>query len=108
MTMSAEAREALRRLTAAFEEHLEAVVSRRGEDDAAVDDAYESLAQAFVRYEEALDIEYAETLPVLLDEDFEDEVEDDEELDDDALDGHAEEDEEDMDDDMDDFDLRNG
>ncbi|WP_084129794.1 hypothetical protein [Demequina sp. NBRC 110055] len=106
--MSAEAREALRRLTAAFEEHLEAVVSRRGEDDAAVDDAYESLAQAFVRYEEALDIEYAETLPVLLDEDFEDEVEDDEELDDDALDGHAEEDEEDMDDDMDDFDLRNG
>ena len=110
--MSAEAREALRRLTAAFEEHLEAVVSRRGDEDAAVDDAYESLAEAFVRYEEALDIEYAETLPVLLDEDFddevEDEVEDDEELDDDALDGHAEEDEEDMDDDMDDFDLRNG
>ena len=97
MTMSADAREALRRLTAAFEEHLGAVASRRGDEDAAVDDAYEALAEAFVRYEEALDIEYAETLPVLLDEDFDDE----------SLDGHAEEDEEDMDDDMDDFDLRN-
>ncbi|WP_084078475.1 hypothetical protein [Demequina sp. NBRC 110057] len=94
--MSADAREALRRLTAAFEEHLGAVASRRGEDDAAVDDAYESLAEAFVRYEEALDLEYAETLPVLLDEDFDEE----------AIDGHAEEDDEQLDDDLDDFDLR--
>lgn len=97
MTMSADAREALRRLTAAFEEHLEAVTTRRGEQDAAVDDAYEALAEAFVRYEEALDVEFAETLPVLLDEDFDDE----------ALDAHAEEDEEELDDDLDDFDLRN-
>ncbi|GMA37410.1 primosomal protein [Demequina litorisediminis] len=94
--MSAEAREALRRLTAAFEEHLEAVTSRRGEEDATVDDAYEALAEAFVRYEEVLDVEYAETLPVLLDEDFDEE----------ALDGHAEEDDEALDDDLDDFDLR--
>lgn len=90
---------------AAFEEHLEAVASRRSPDDAAVDDAYESLAEAFERYETALDLEYAESLPVVIDDgdDF-DGDDDDAEL---ELDPHAVEDDDDMDDDIEVFDLDN-
>jgi hypothetical protein len=66
--MEAEVREALRHLITAFENHLEAVASRRSPDDAAVDDAYEALAAAFERYEEKLDLEFAEALPVVLDD----------------------------------------
>jgi len=103
--MDSKAHEALRLLVAAYEEHLAAVLARRGEDDASVDDAYDALADAFDRYEAVLDVEYGETLPMLLDdgEDGEDapEGEVDEELD-----AHAEEDEDDMDDDLDDFSLR--
>lgn len=102
--MSTDAREALRRLVATLEEHLEAVAARRGPADAAVDDAYDAVAAAFEQYEEALDTEYAETLPVVLDDDFED-SEDDEDADN-GLDPHAEEDEDEMDDDIEDFDLR--
>jgi hypothetical protein len=79
--MEAEVRDALRHLITAFENHLEAVASRRSPDDAAVDDAYEALAAAFERYEEKLDLEFAEGLPVVLDDvdvDDEDDVEDDE------------------------------
>jgi hypothetical protein len=75
--MEAEVREALRHLITAFENHLEAVASRRSPDDAAVDDAYEALAAAFERYEEKLDLEFAEALPVVLD-DADDDGEDDE------------------------------
>ena len=101
--MSTDTREALRRLVATLEEHLEAVASRRGPADAAVDDAYESVAAAFEQYEEALDAEYAEALPLVVDEDFDDEDDDES---DDGLDPHASEDEDDMDDDIEDFDLR--
>jgi len=107
--MSTDAREALRRLVAALEEHLGAVTSRRGAADAAVDDAYEVVASAFEEYEAALDVEYAETLPVVLDDDFddgEDSDEDGDDGDDEELDAHAAEDEDDMDDDIEDFDLR--
>ena len=102
--MSTDAREALRRLVAALEEHLEAVAMRRGPDDAAVDDAYDAVAGAFEQYEEALDTEYAETVPLVLDDDFDDD--DQQDGDDEQLDPHAEEDEDERDDDIEDFDLR--
>ena len=106
--MTAHARDALRLFVAALEEHLEAVASRRSPTDAAVDDAYEALAEAFEKYEEALDVEFAETLPLMIDdtEDFdadEDPTEDEQDL---MLDPHALEDEDDLDDDIEDFDLR--
>ncbi|WP_084631892.1 hypothetical protein [Demequina aestuarii] len=128
--MSAEATEALRRLMAALEEHLEAIAMRRGDADAAVDDAYEAVATEFERYEDILDSEYGETLPLVLDDsegdeyDGEDDVDDDDDDPDDdqgdddtgasgddpdadeALDPHAVEDDDDMDDDIDEFDLR--
>jgi len=115
--MSANAREALRHLTAALEAHLEAVESRRSATDATVDDAFDAVAESFERYEDVLDVEYAESLPLILDdevadaldEDTDDDDEDEDELeddDDDALDAHAVEDEDDMDDDIEAFDLR--
>lgn len=107
--MTAQAREALRHFTAALEAHLDAVESRRGAADAAVDDAFEAVAVAFERYEEVLDLEYGETLPIVLDEDdIDDDDDDDDDFDDgdESLDPHALEDEDDLDDDLDEFDLR--
>lgn len=106
--MDSKAHEALRLLVAAYEEHLAAVLARRGEDDASVDDAYDALADAFDRYEAVLDVEYGETLPMLLDdgEDGDDGEDAPEGEVDEELDAHAEEDEDDMDDDLDDFSLR--
>lgn len=118
MTMSTEATEALRRLMAALEEHLEAIAMRRGDADAAVDDAYEAVATEFERYEDVLDSEYGETLPIVLDDSEGDEYDDDDDEDegtdgssddpdgDETLDPHAVEDDDDMDDDIDEFDLR--
>lgn len=94
--MTAESREALRRLVATLEEHLEAVISRRSDTDVAVDNAYEAVAVAFERYEAELDTNFAETLPIVLDED--DELDDDD-FDDDDFDDDA-------DDDIEEFDLR--
>jgi len=113
--MESDVREALRHLTTAFELHLDAVVARRSPEDAAVDDAYEALAVAFERYEDALDIEYAEGLPVVLageddedddldDDDDVDDVEDDDDLDGD-LDVPAVESVDEIDDDLDEFNL---
>jgi hypothetical protein len=45
--MTADPRAALDRFVAALEGHLHAVETRRAEDDPAVDDAYEVLADAF-------------------------------------------------------------
>jgi hypothetical protein len=116
--MSANAREALRHLTAALEAHLEAVESRRSATDAAVDDAFDAVAETFERYEDVLDTEYGEALPLILDDEIADaldEAEDDDEpedddsdLDDDdeELDPHAVEDEDELDDDLEEFDLR--
>ncbi|WP_062296073.1 hypothetical protein [Demequina maris] len=110
--MDSQAHEALRLLIAAYEEHLAAVLARRGDSDVAVDDAYDALADAFDRYEAVLDVEYGETLPMLLDDieleepDEGDESDVDEDEDDDGLDPHAEEDEDVLDDDLDDFQLR--
>ena len=119
--MSANAREALRHLTAALEAHLEAVESRRSATDATVDDAFDAVAESFERYEDVLDVEYAESLPLILDDEVADALdeetdddEDEDDLDDDGdddaedeeLDAHAVEDEDDMDDDREAFDLR--
>jgi hypothetical protein len=124
--MSTHARDALRLLVAAMETHLEAVASRRTPVDAAVDDAYDAIAEAFEAYEEALDIEFAEALPLIVEDDEygDDDDGDDEDSDDvdnepsesagreavaggaDQIDPHAEEDEDDMDDDIEEFDLR--
>lgn len=103
--MSTDARESLRLLVAALEEHLEAVASRRGATDAAVDDAYEKVAEAFEQYEEALDVDFAEALPLMLDDDDADDDDDPGDFDN-ELDAHAAEDEDDMDDDIEEFDLR--
>lgn len=105
--MSADANEALRRLVATLEEHLEAVAMRRGDEDAAVDDAYEAIATAFERYEETLDTEYGETLPLVLEDSDAEEYDDGDDPEaDEALDPHAVEDDDDMDDDIEEFDLR--
>jgi hypothetical protein len=117
--MSANAREALRQLVASLEAHFLAVEGRRGPEDAAVDDAYENVAETFERYEELLDVDFAESLPMVLDFGDDDDVDDidDDDSDDDGqrapdalrmedLDPHAEENEDEFDDDLDDFDLR--
>lgn len=120
--MSANAREALRHLTAALEAHLEAVESRRSATDAAVDDAFDAVAETFERYEDVLDTEYGEALPLILDDEIADALDEaddsaeDDELDDDddgdlddddeELDPHAVEDEDELDDDLEEFDLR--
>lgn len=104
--MSANAREALLLLTAALETHLDAVEARRSPEDAMVDDAYEALADAFERYEEALDVEYAEGLPMILDEDEEFEEEPSAAPADEELDAHANENDDELDDDIEEFDLR--
>lgn len=127
MPMSTQPREALRHLTAALEAHLEAVESRRSSEDAAVDDAFDAVAEAFERYEDELDAGFGESLPIVLDDEIAEELgddddgdddedeEDEDELDDDDddvvivvenLDGHATEDEDEMDDDIETFDLR--
>ncbi len=79
--MEVDVREVLRHLVTAFENHLEAVTSRRSPDDAAVDDAYEALAAAFERYEEKLDLEFAEGLPVVLDDSDDDDADDEADFD---------------------------
>lgn len=124
--MEPDVREALRHLTTALENHLEAVAARRSPSDAAVDDAYDALAEAFERYEDALDVEFGEALPIVLDDiddallldDELDDEDDDDEGDDDIedfvevdelaevgeFDAHADEDEDEIDD-LDEFDL---
>lgn len=107
--MSSNAREALRHLTAAFEAHLEAVASRRSPTDAAVDDAFDALAEAFEAYEDALDSAYGESLPLVLDEDESEGYDDDadfEDDDDDEADAEADRSEDELDDDLEEFDLR--
>ena len=117
MPMSTNAREALRHLTAALEAHLEAVIARRSSEDAAVDDAFDAVAEAFERYEDELDSAFGESLPLVLDEELAeayDDADDFEEEDDDTdgaeasedIDAHAEENDDELDDDIEEFDLR--
>jgi hypothetical protein len=89
--MTADPRAALDRLIAALEAHFDAIVSRRGDDDPHVDDAYDVVADAFDVYEDALAQVHGEVLPFVLEEDDDDDGEDDADDDDDD----AEEDEDD-------------
>ncbi|WP_454048883.1 primosomal protein [Cellulomonas sp. Marseille-Q8402] len=75
--MAIDPRAALDRLIAALEAHYSAVAARRGEDDPAVDDAYDVLADAFEVYDDALGTVHGEATPFYLAED-DDEDEDDE------------------------------
>ncbi len=79
--MTVDPRAALDRLLAALEAHYHAIESRRGEDDPAVDDAYDVLADAFEVYDDALGTVHGEAMPFYLAEDDGDE--DDDDLDDD-------------------------
>lgn len=79
--MTADPRAALDRFVAALESHYHAVSTRRGEDDPAVDDAYEVLADAFEVYEDALAQVYAEVTPFYLDDGEDDDSDDDSEED---------------------------
>ncbi|NNU28767.1 primosomal protein [Isoptericola sediminis] len=81
--MTADPRAALDRFVAALEGHFHAVSSRRGDEDPAVDDAYEVLADAFEVYEDALAQAYSEVTPFYLDDDDDDDEDEDYDEDDD-------------------------
>jgi hypothetical protein len=101
--MTADPRGALANLMTAFERHLEASASKRGEEDPTVIAAYDDLADAFASYDDALLQAYGEMTPLDIydgdddddedDEDDEDEDEDeDDDSDDEELDDHPDED----------------
>ena len=96
--MTADPRAALDRFVAALEAHYHAVSTRRGDDDPAVDDAYEVLADAYEVYEDSLAQVYSEVTPFYLDDG-------DDDSDDDRDDDRDDADERDGDDDHDDDDL---
>jgi hypothetical protein len=80
--MTVDPRAALDRLLAALEAHYHAITSRHSEDDPAVDDAYDVLADAFEVYEDALGTVHGEALPFYLSEEEDDEDDQDEDDDD--------------------------
>jgi hypothetical protein len=96
--MTIDPRAALDRLIAALEAHYTAVSTRGGEDDPAVDDAYDVLADAFEVYDDALGTVHGEATPFYL-------AEEDDEDDEDLEDGEDELEDEDYLDDHDDEDL---
>ena len=78
--MTVEPRAALDRLIAALEAHHHAVATRRSDDDPAVDDAYDVLADAYEVYEDSLATVFGEVTPFYLADEIDDD--DDEEEDD--------------------------
>ena len=75
--MTADPRGALASLVSAFERHLEASASKRGEEDPTVVAAYDDLADAFVAYDDALLQAYGEMTPLdIYDGDEDDELDD--------------------------------
>ena len=86
--MTADPRAALANLTASLERHLEASLSRRGENDPTVVAAYQDVADAFDLYDDALLAAYGEVTPLVIDTGEDDEEDDD----DDELDDHSDED----------------
>ena len=95
--MTSDPRAALDRLVAALEAHLQAASRRSGEADPAVVSAYQTLADAFETYDEALYAAYDEVTPFVLYEDVED-------ADDDLDDEDDDDEDDDEDDDLDDED----
>ncbi|MBD7917040.1 primosomal protein [Cellulomonas sp. Sa3CUA2] len=81
--MTVDPRAALDRLVAALEAHYAAVLSKKDDDDPAVDDAYDVLADAFEVYDDALGTVHGEATPFYLGEDDEDDDEDDDDDDED-------------------------
>ena len=100
--MTADPRGALANLMTAFERHLEASASKRGEEDPTVIAAYDDLADAFAEYDDALLQAYGEMTPLDIydgdeddeDDEDEDDARDDQDAvgDDDELDDHGDED----------------
>ena len=91
--MTTDPRAALDRLVAAMEAHLQAASRRHGEADPAVEAAYETLADAYQTYDDAIYEAYDEVMPFVLYRNVKDELEDDE--DDDDLDDDEDDDDED-------------
>lgn len=87
--MTADPRAALANLTASLERHLEASLSRRGENDPTVVAAYQDVADAFDLYDDALLAAYGEVTPLVI---YTGEDDDDEDEEDDELDDHSDED----------------
>ena len=90
--MTVDPRAALANLTASLERHLEASASRRGENDPTVVAAYQDVADAFERYDDALLEAYGEVTPLEIfggDDEEADEDDDDVDL---ELDDHGDED----------------
>ena len=83
--MTADPRAALAALNASLERHLEASASRRGENDPTVVAAYQDVADAFDRYDDALLEAYGEVTPLEI-------YSDDDDDEGDALDGEDDED----------------
>lgn len=93
--MTADPRAALDRLIAALEAHYLAVTTRRGEDDPAVDDAYDILADAFEVYDDALATVHGEATPFdLADDEDDDDDDDDDDFDEEGDAPHAADDDE--------------
>ena len=67
--MAQDARIALQQFIASLERHFEAISSRRGAEDPAVEQAYFQVEDAFLNYEEALSEKFEEYLPIALAED---------------------------------------
>jgi hypothetical protein len=74
--MTADPRGALAALVTAFERHLEASASKRGEEDPTVIAAYDDLADAFVSYDDALLQAYGEMTPLDIYDGDDDELDD--------------------------------
>lgn len=86
--MSADPRAALATFVSALERHLEAASARRGENDPAVVAAYQDVAEAFDRYEDALMDAYEEVTPLeIYSDDEDDEDDEDEDFEDEDDDG---------------------
>lgn len=98
--MSADPRAALNQLMTAFERHLEASASRRGEEDPAVLAAYDDLSEAFEAYDAALYDAFQEMTPLVVYGGPEDDDDSDDE--DDDSDDDSDEDDDDFDDTFDD------
>jgi hypothetical protein len=99
--MTADPRGALANLMTAFERHLEASASKRGEEDPTVIAAYDDLADAFAEYDDALLQAYGEMTPLDIYDGDEDD-EDDDDRDDDDTDDDTDDDQDDQDDELDD------
>jgi hypothetical protein len=90
--MTADPRGALANLMTAFERHLEASASKRGEEDPTVIAAYDDLADAFASYDDSLLQAYGEMTPLdIYDGDDDDDDDDDDQRDDDDVDGDDDE-----------------